>query len=132
MTTPQNDIKREKSQGEDRLDDAEKRNQTRHTRGKCWKLHGRPTQGRGGGCSRTSKSYAHMTEASEGPSQSYATQPSGFSNKEIHALRRMMVQLESSYTTTTSIFPHSDIPASAFNVHSYNDSQPWILELVSK
>lgn len=46
------------------------------------KLYGRPTQGRGGG-SGTTKSHAHMTEVSEGPLQTYGTQPSVFSNEGI-------------------------------------------------
>lgn len=40
----------------------------------------------------------------------------------------MMAQLESSSTTTTSVFAYLDITISAFIVHSYNDSQPWFID----
>lgn len=76
MTTPPNDIKTEKSRGEDRLGDPENRKRkcdqcekTGHTREKCWKLYGRPS--RGDGRSTTMKSHAHMAGASNVPSQSY-------------------------------------------------------------
>lgn len=66
MATPQNDIKTEESRWEDRLGDAEKQKRkcdhcgkTGHSREKCLKLQGRPTQGRGSGRSGTTKSHGH-------------------------------------------------------------------------
>lgn len=76
VATPQNDIKTEKNGGEDRLGGAGKKSRksdhcgrTGHTRDKCWKFHNGPTQGHGGERSGTTKSHAHMTKASQGPSQ---------------------------------------------------------------
>lgn len=56
-----------------------------HIKEKCWNLHGRPTQGHGGGHLGNTKSHAHMTEASEDSPQSHAGQPFGFSNEEMQA-----------------------------------------------
>lgn len=85
------------------------------TPGKMLEIPRRPTQGRGGARSGTTKSHAHMTKGFRRFSSSHATQPSGFSKEDMQALRHMMAHLESSSTTTSSAFAHSG------SVHEEND-----------
>src|SRR5262249_16614784 len=78
----------------------------RHTKEHCWKLHGRPTRGRGGKRSGFTKPQAHVTEIGELSGESSS---SGiFSNTEIQSLKRLLSQLESSSTQgATSNFVNS-------------------------
>lgn len=50
----------------------------------------------------------------------------------MQALRRMMAQLEFSFTSRTSVFAHSGISANTFSVYLYNDCQPWIINSRAK
>jgi hypothetical protein len=72
---------------------------SRYTRETCWKLHGRPNQGRGGK-RNFSRPQANMSEAMEPPRE--VPNIEAFSNEEIQNLRRLLSQLESPSTTTAA------------------------------
>ncbi|XP_058188017.1 uncharacterized protein LOC131304703 [Rhododendron vialii] len=119
---------------------------TGHTKDFCWKLHGRPSRGRGSGRGgrgrgpRRSQAQAHVSEFATLSDSGFSTgvqSPSdsvgGFSQREMQALRRLMAQADSSSTIaptstvapTASYFAHSGIPASAFTASS---GIPWIID----
>ncbi|GAV83732.1 UBN2_3 domain-containing protein [Cephalotus follicularis] len=63
----------------------------RHTRATCWKLHGRPSRGRGGH-STSGRSQAHMTETSASPHHPTTDSVAALSSEQILALQRMLSQ----------------------------------------
>ncbi|XP_058227160.1 uncharacterized protein LOC131335698 [Rhododendron vialii] len=103
---------------------------TGHTRDFCWKLHGRPSHGRGGGHGghgrgfMRSQAQAHVSESTTAtlPDSGFnnGVQPPsdhvrGLSQGEIQALRRLMAQADSPSTiaptsttgSTLSYFAHT-------------------------
>ncbi|OIT37996.1 hypothetical protein A4A49_27235 [Nicotiana attenuata] len=90
----------------------------RHTRETCWKLHGRPTRGRGGkrvGPSRGQANIAKNMETSKETASGEA-----LSLDEVQHLRRLLNKLDSS-NVATSNYVQSGI---AFNAHLNS----WIID----
>ncbi|XP_058198383.1 uncharacterized protein LOC131313906 [Rhododendron vialii] len=121
---------------------------TGHIRDFCWKLHGKPSRGRGdgrGGHGRDpvrSRAQAHVSESTVGtlPDSGFSTgiqassdHVGGFSQGEIQTLKRLMAQVDSPSTIassstaapTSSYFAHIGIPINAFTASS---AIPWIID----
>ena len=86
-----------------------------------WKLHGRPSRGRGTGGRGTGRSsYAHLSETS--PSTS--SDPGPLSHEELQTLRHLMSRADISSTTVSnppsfsSIFAHLGNSSIALSVSS--------------
>ncbi|KAK6934023.1 Retrotransposon Copia-like, N-terminal [Dillenia turbinata] len=63
-----------------------------HTKGRCWKLHGRPNKSRGGKYTRSPRPQANMSETVETPTSSEITN-GGFSNEEDGKLGRKHLEV---------------------------------------
>nr|CAD1835548.1 unnamed protein product [Ananas comosus var. bracteatus] len=115
---------------------------SRHTKETCWKLHGRPTRGRGGrsGSGRGYwRSQAYQAEAPDTlHSEGAHVETKGLSHEELLTLRQLMTKLDSieansnfipstTYATSTSNFALSGTIANA--LHSNNtSSHSWIID----
>ncbi|CAL5357812.1 unnamed protein product [Camellia sinensis] len=96
----------------------------RHDKEHCWKLHGRPTRGRGRGGGVRPQAHVSETTASA------SNDASSISPDELHTLRRLMARLDSSSALAPSSsasfnFAHTGISASALSASS---SSPWIID----
>ncbi|GMP55134.1 hypothetical protein CsSME_00020046 [Camellia sinensis var. sinensis] len=83
----------------------------RHDKKHCWKLHGRPTRGRGRGGGVRPQAHVSETTASA------SNDASSISPNELHTLRRLMARLDSSSalapsSSASSNFAHTGISAS--------------------
>ncbi|XP_058228230.1 uncharacterized protein LOC131336415 [Rhododendron vialii] len=98
---------------------------TGYTRDFCWKLHGKPTRGCGGGRSGhgrgpvRSRAQAHVSESTVSTLPDSGIQASsdhigGFSQGEIQTLRRLMAQADSPST----IAPSNAAPTSSYFAHT--------------
>ncbi|KAJ7951046.1 Retrovirus-related Pol polyprotein from transposon TNT 1-94 [Quillaja saponaria] len=92
---------------------------TRHTRDTCWKLHGRPTRGRGGRFVGPPRSRAHVSDTVE---SSPSTESSALNPEEMQHLRRLMAKLDGCPSTSAASSHH------ALGTHSTTDSEPWIID----
>ncbi|KAJ7972159.1 Retrovirus-related Pol polyprotein from transposon TNT 1-94 [Quillaja saponaria] len=92
---------------------------TRHTRDTCWKLHGRPTRGRGGRFVGPPRSRAHVSDTVE---SSPSTGSSALNPEEMQHLRRLMAKLDGCPSTSAASSHH------ALGTHSTTDSEPWIID----
>ncbi|XP_058209191.1 uncharacterized protein LOC131322072 [Rhododendron vialii] len=99
---------------------------TGHTRDFCWKLHGKPSRGRGGGCGNygrgpmRSRAQAHVSESTVGTLPDSGIpgsfdQVGGFSHGEIQTLRRLMAQADSPSTIASS---STAAPTSSYFAHT--------------
>ena len=92
---------------------------TRHTRDTCWKLHGRPTRGRGGrgGSVRgTGRPQAYQSDVVEAFSQEGGhSESNSLSHEDLFLLRKLMSKLETSSSNSIS-FP---TPASSTSNFSF-------------
>jgi len=90
----------------------------RHTKETCWKLHGRPTRGRGGKRVCPSRIQANIAENVE-TSREIAS-GEALSSDEVQHLRRLLNKLDSS-NVATSNYVQASI---AFNAHLNS----WIID----
>ena len=74
----------------------------RHTKETYWKLHGRPTRGRGGKRVNSSRPQANMVEILE-PSSETSSSPT-LSSDDIHHLKRLLSHMDSSSSGAKSNF----------------------------
>ncbi|KAG8649661.1 hypothetical protein MANES_08G119311v8 [Manihot esculenta] len=92
----------------------------RHTKETCWKLHGRPTRGRGGKRG-TSRNQAKLAETVEEPFKETTT-TEFLSPNELQSLKRLLSHIDtSSFSGATSNFVKSG------NASSFNNV-PWIID----
>ncbi|KAJ7961715.1 Retrovirus-related Pol polyprotein from transposon TNT 1-94 [Quillaja saponaria] len=97
---------------------------TRHTRDTCWKLHGRPTRGRGGRFVGPPRSRAHVSDTVE---SSPSTESSALNPEEMQHLRRLMAKLDGCPSTSAASSHHAS-SHHALGTHSTTDSEPWIID----
>ncbi|KAJ7968090.1 Retrovirus-related Pol polyprotein from transposon TNT 1-94 [Quillaja saponaria] len=97
---------------------------TRHTRDTCWKLHGRPTRGRGGRFVGPPRSRAHVSDTVE---SSPSTESSALNPEEMQHLRRLMAKLDGCPSTSAASSHHAP-SHHALGTHSTTDSEPWIID----
>ncbi|KAJ7950679.1 Retrovirus-related Pol polyprotein from transposon TNT 1-94 [Quillaja saponaria] len=97
---------------------------TRHTRDTCWKLHGRPTRGRGGRFVGPPRSRAHVSDTVE---SSPSTESSALNAEEMQHLRRLMAKLDGCPSTSAASSHHAP-SHHALGTHSTTDSEPWIID----
>ncbi|XP_058180988.1 uncharacterized protein LOC131299448 [Rhododendron vialii] len=103
---------------------------TGHTRVFCWKLHGKPSRGRGGGRGGhgrgpvRSRAQAHVSESSVGtlPDSGFSSEiqassdhVGSFSQGEIQTLRRLMARADSPSTIASS---STAAPTSSYFAHT--------------
>ena len=72
----------------------------RHTKETCWKLHGRPTRGRGGKRINSSRAQANVAETVETSKETGSGEI--LSSEEIQHLRRLITKLDSSTIATSN------------------------------
>ncbi|KAJ7969147.1 Retrovirus-related Pol polyprotein from transposon TNT 1-94 [Quillaja saponaria] len=97
---------------------------TRHTRDTCWKLHGRPTRGRGGRFVGPPRSRAYVSDTVE---SSPSTESSALNPEEMQHLRRLMAKLDGCPSTSAASSHHAS-SHHALGTHSTTDSEPWIID----
>ncbi|KAJ7954402.1 Retrovirus-related Pol polyprotein from transposon TNT 1-94 [Quillaja saponaria] len=97
---------------------------TRHTRDTCWKLHGRPTRGRGGRFVGPPRSRAHVSDTVE---SSPSTESSALNPEEMQHLRRLMAKLDGCPSTSAASSHHAP-SHHALGTHSTTDLEPWIID----
>ncbi|GAV65306.1 hypothetical protein CFOL_v3_08821 [Cephalotus follicularis] len=100
---------------------------TRHTKETCWKLHGRPIQGRGGKRMGPPRSPAHFSETTEFIPNSDVDH---LSKENVQALKQLVSQLETSSSSAmpSSNFAHSGTSEHAFLTSSLVDSSSWVID----
>ncbi|KAJ7963242.1 UBN2_3 domain-containing protein [Quillaja saponaria] len=91
---------------------------TRHIGDTCWKLHGRPTRGRGGMVVGPPRSRAHFSDSAE---SSPSTESSALNPKEMQCLRCLMAKLDGYPSTSVASSYH------ALGTHSTTNSESWII-----
>jgi hypothetical protein len=107
-------------------------NRSRHTRETCWKLQGRPTQGRGGHTGGGFRPWAHHTSTIETTTPTLDTSSStrdigGLSKDEVEALHRLMSRLDTP-TTAASSSVLIDNLATALNASATPPNDPWVID----
>ncbi|XP_050248742.1 uncharacterized protein LOC126695993 [Quercus robur] len=120
---------------ENALDDKDKLfcdhcNRPRHTRETCWRLHDRPTRGRGGCFGGFSRPRANHTTSTEDIPPAPTPAPNherALNTEELAQLHQFMARLETPTDTSSSV-AHSGNLATALNASSTEYDDPWVID----